>query len=135
MLDCKDLSSPLPDSTGSKLAEPPRPMMRGEGLLAKLNGWALSIVLHAAVGALAALSVFGISTTGGSGWGSGGGAAGGGGAKDTYEAGLHSEDLVSGERLEDTSQYGHLTEDVPDPAVTEEPAEPVIPFDVFAVGS
>ncbi|HLY11089.1 MAG TPA: hypothetical protein VKW04_17435, partial [Planctomycetota bacterium] len=110
-------------------------MTRVEGWLAKLNGWALSLVLHGAVGALAALSVFGItSTDGGSGRGSGGGPAGGG-SKDTYETSLHSEELVSGEHLDDPSQYGRITEDVPDPALSEEAPPPVIPFDVFAVGS
>lgn len=108
-------------------------MTRVDTLLAKLNGWALSLALHGAVGALAAWSVFS-TTSGGSGWGSGGGAAGGGGAPDTYEAGLHSEELVSGERMDDASQFGHLTEDVQE-SVEEDIAEPVIPFDVFAVGS
>jgi protein TonB len=111
-------------------------MLRGEGLLAKLNGWALSLVLHGAVGVLAALSAFSLSTRdGGSGWGGGGGAAGGGSAPDTYEAGLHSEEIVSGERLDDPAQFGHLTEDVPEPDVAEEPTPPVPAFDVFGFGS
>ncbi len=107
-------------------------MTRVNPLVAKLNGWVLSLVLHGAVGALAAWSVFS-STSGGSGWGSGGG-AGGGGSPDTYEAGLHCEELVSGERIDDASQFGHLTEDVRE-SIEEEIPEPVIPFDVFAVGS
>src|SRR5579862_9188305 len=108
MLDCKELDRPSEAPAGSRIASPRRPMTRVDGLLAKLNGWALSLVLHGAVGALAAWSVFS-TTSGGSGWGSGGGAAGGGGSPETYEAGLHSEDLVSGERMEDASQYGHLS--------------------------
>lgn len=109
-------------------------MTRVEMVLAKANGWALSLILHGAVGALAAWSVFSSTTGGGSGWGSPGGAAGGG-SKDTYEASVHSEELVSGERLEDASQYGHVTEDVQEPEETEEVPQPVLPFDVFAVGS
>jgi protein TonB len=109
-------------------------MMRTESLLTKLNGWALSLALHGAVGALAAWSVFSSTSGGGSGWGSGGGAAGGGGSPEVYEAGLHSDESVSGERIEDASQYSRLTEDVPEPLESED-AEPVLPFDVFAVGS
>jgi protein TonB len=109
-------------------------MTRMQSLVAKANGWALSLILHGAVGALAAWSVFSSTSGGGSGWGSGGGAAGGG-SSDTYEASVHSEELVSGERQEDASQYGHLTEDVEEPTNTEDVPQPVIPFDVFAVGS
>jgi len=133
MLDCKELDVPPAPAAGSRIAPRGRPMTRANLLLAKLNGWALSLILHGAVGALAAWSVFS-TTSGGSGWGSGGGAAGGGGAPETYEAGLHSEELVSGERIDDASQYGHLSEDVRE-SVEEDVAEPVIPFDVFAVGS
>ncbi|MBV8881276.1 MAG: energy transducer TonB [Planctomycetaceae bacterium] len=102
--------------------------------LSRLNGWVLSLILHGLVGGLAALSVFGVSASGGSGWGSGGGAAGGGGAPDSYEAGLQHEDLVSGEPLGDPVQYGHLTEEAPEPS-NQEVSAPTIPFDVFAVGA
>jgi len=110
-------------------------MTRIESRLAKLNGWALSLILHSLVGALAAWSVFDSSSSGGSGWGSGGGAAGGGGSPDTYETSLHSEELVSGEPVADLAQYGRLTEDVPEAANAEDLSQPVIPFDVFAVGA
>lgn len=134
MLDCKELQELSAAAAGSRFAPPRRPMTRVDSLLAKLNGWVLSLVLHGAVGALAAWSVFSTTSGGGSGWGSGGGPAGGGGAPETYEAGLNSEDQVSGERIDDASQYGHLSEDVQDSA-DQETAEPVIPFNVFAVGS
>ncbi|HLY74056.1 MAG TPA: hypothetical protein VKU80_08040, partial [Planctomycetota bacterium] len=106
-------------------------------MVAKANGWVLSLILHGMVGALAAWSVFGASPSGGSGWGSLGGPAGGGGggSTETYEAGFHSEELVSGEPVADEPQYGRLTEDVPEPATDDQNAAPVPPFDVFAVGS
>src|SRR5947207_2956066 len=135
MLECKELERPLPASAGSEFATIGRPMTHLEGLLAKLNGWVLSLILHSLVGALAAWSVFDSSTSGGSGWGSGGGAAGGGGSPDTYETSLHSEELVSGEPVADLAQYGSLTEDVPEPTNAEVLPQPVIPFDVFAVGA
>lgn len=103
--------------------------------ISKLNGWALSLLLHGLVAALAALSVLGVSSGGGSGWGSGGGATGGGGSLDAHEASLRSENIVSGEPLGDPVQYGRLTEDVQDPLPADELPPPVRPFDVFAVGA
>jgi protein TonB len=104
-------------------------------LLAKLNGWALSLALHGLVLGLAALSVFGVQASGGSGSGTGGGAAGGGGGPDSFEATMQSENIVSGEPVGDPAQYGHLTEEADLTVPTEEPPQPVLPFDVFAVGS
>jgi TonB family protein len=104
-------------------------------MAAKLNGWVLSLILHGMVGALAAWSVFGVASSGGSGSGSAGGAAGGGGSNESYEARLHSEELVSGEPVADPAQYGRLTEDVPEPTTAEAEIPPLIPFDVFAVGA
>ena len=109
--------------------------MRVDRLVAKANGWVLSLILHGMVGALAAWSVFGVSSSGGSGSGSGGGAAGGGGSTEAFEARLHSEEQVSGEPVADAAQYGRLTEDVPEPTTVEEETAPLIPFDVFAVGA
>jgi protein TonB len=110
-------------------------MTRVDRFVAKANGWVLSLILHGMVGALAAWSVFGVSSSGGSGWGSGGGAAGGGASNETYEAGLRSEEIVSGEPIADAAQYGRLTEDVPELSTQDTPAPPQIAFDVFAVGA
>jgi protein TonB len=110
-------------------------MTRFDRFVARANGWVLSLILHGMVGALAAWSVFGASSGGGSGWGSGGGAAGGGGSNEAFEASLKSEELVSGEPVPDSAQYGHVTEDVPEPVIADEPAPPVLPLDIFAVGA
>ncbi|HZE98457.1 MAG TPA: energy transducer TonB [Planctomycetota bacterium] len=110
--------------------------MKGFALLvSRLNGWALSLILHGLVGALAALSVFGVASSGGSGAGHGGGAAGGGGAADSHEATVHSDELVSGELVGDPAQYGRVSDDVAPDASSEELPAPVLPFDVFAVGA
>lgn len=111
--------------------------MKGlQGLGAKLSGWTVSLALHALILGFAALSVFSVQANGGSGWGTGGGAAGGGGGPDTYEGTVRSDEVVSGERVGDPEQYGHLTdESIAETPVEELPEQTTPPFDVFAVGS
>jgi TonB family protein len=105
--------------------------------LSRMNGWALSLLLHGGVAAIAGLSVFTVHLSGGSGR-SAGGAGGTGMTTESFAATLRSSDeaLVSGTMLPDVPQYSHLTsEKTPtDPAVEDVPP-PSIPFDVFAVGS
>lgn len=106
-------------------------------LLARMNGWALSLLLHGGVALLAGLSVFSMQTGGGNGKGSGG-SIGSGAMAETYGATVHTgeETSVSGTVLPDTAQYGRLnSEDTPLESVTEELPIPTVPFDVFAVGA
>jgi len=104
-------------------------------VLARMNGWALSLLLHGGVAALAALSVF-HAQMGGSGR-SGDGGSGPMGARDAYPAVVRSDEpLISGTLLPDVAQYPKLTsEDQPVEPVTEELPTPPVPFDVFAVGA
>ena len=111
--------------TGSKL------------FLARLNGWALSLALHGGIAFVAALSVFGVHVSGGSGSASGGMAASGM-ALQSFAATLRSSDdqTVSGTTLGDPPQYGRLSsEETPLEPATEALPEPRTPFDVFSVGS
>lgn len=111
--------------------------MTGLGrFIPKIQGWALSLILHGLVGGLAALSAFGVHlSSGGSGSGDGGGPAGGGGSADSYPASLRADEAVSGEPVGDPAQYGRVTEDSLLDATAQNPPAPTIPFDVFAVGS
>jgi len=104
-------------------------------LLARLNGWALSLLLHGGVAALAALSVF-HSQMGGSGR-SGDGGSGPIGARDAYPATFRSEEtLISGTVEPDIAHYSKLTsEEQPLEPLAEVPPTPPVPFDVFSVGS
>jgi protein TonB len=103
--------------------------------LSRLNGWALSLLLHGGVAALAALSVF-HSQMGGSGR-SGDGGTGPIGVRDAYPATFRSEEpLISGAVEPDIAHYAKLTsEDQPIEPLAEVPPTPPDPFDVFAVGS
>jgi protein TonB len=104
--------------------------------LPRLQGWAVSLILHGLVGGLAAISAFGVHlSSGGSGSGDGGGPAGGGGSYESYPASMRSEDVVSGEPVGDPAQFGHVTEDSVLDATAEEIPAPALPFDVFAVGA
>jgi protein TonB len=111
-------------------------MLGSKQILVKLNGWALSLALHGGIALVAGLSVFTVHVTGGSGRGSGG--AEGGMVTQSFAATLRDgdEQVLSGTVLPDVAQYGRLTsEDTTLEPLTEEPALPTIPFDVFAVGS
>lgn len=102
--------------------------------LARMNGWALSLLLHGGVALLAGVSVFTTYIGGGSGRGSG---ASGISLTPSFAATLRdgNEQILSGAVLPDTAHYGRLTEDtVPEPIAEEIPIPPVL-FDVFAVGS
>jgi protein TonB len=104
-------------------------------IASKLNGWALSLLLHGGVALVAGLSVFTVQLDGGSG---NGGTGGLGLAAKSYGATFRtSEDpVVSGTVLPDLAQYGRLSsEETPLESVAEELPTPVVPFDVFAVGS
>lgn len=103
--------------------------------LSKMNGWALSLVLHGGVAALAAISVFS-AQMGGSGR-SGEGAMGTAGASESYPASVRSdEQVVSGTVLPDIAHYPKLTsQDQPQEPLAEELPTPTVPFDVFAVGA
>ena len=77
-------------------------------LLSRMNGWALSLLLHGGVAALAALSVFS-AQMGGSGR-SGDGSSGSVRAMDSYPATVHSDEpLISGTVLPDVAHYPRLT--------------------------
>lgn len=111
-------------------------MVGSKTVLARLNGWALSLLLHGGVAVIAGLSVFTVHVTGGSGRGSGG--AEGGIVTQSFAATLRDGDgqLISGTVLPDVPQYGHLTSDETTlEPISEEPTIPTVPFDVFAVGS
>lgn len=108
-------------------------MIATKTIAAKLNGWAISLLIHGGLAALAGLSFITVQLNGGSGRGG----LGGLGAATSFAATLHGEDeTVSGTILPDSTIYGHLTsEDTPLEPVTEELPTPAVPFDVFAVGS
>jgi protein TonB len=105
--------------------------------LSRMNGWALSLLLHGSVAAIAGLSIFSVHMGGGSGR-SAGGSAGTGMTTQSFAATLRSgdEQVVSGTTLPDAPQFGRLTsEETPLEPVAEEVPVPTTPFDVFAVGS
>jgi len=104
-------------------------------LLSRMNGWALSLLLHGGLAALAGLSVVNVRLGGGNGDGAGG-LSGTGAYGESYEAALHSSDeqTISGTVLPDVAQYSRLEDDALEP-VTEELPMPTVPFDVFAVGA
>lgn len=104
-------------------------------LLSRMNGWALSLVLHGGVGVLAAISVFS-SQMGGSGR-TGDGRVGMAGASESFPATFRAEEpVVSGTVFPDVAQYHRLTsEDRPQEPIAEELPTPPVPFDVFAVGA
>jgi len=104
-------------------------------ILARLNGWALSLLLHGGVALLAGLSFVSVRMGGGNGDGSGG-QSGTGAYGQSYEATVHSgdEQTISGTVLPDVAQYGRLEDEALE-NVTEELPTPTIPYDVFAVGS
>jgi TonB family protein len=111
-------------------------MVATKPFLARLNGWALSLLLHGGVALVAGVSVFSVHVGGGSGRGSGG--MEGGLVTSSFAATLRSgdEQVVSGTVFPDVPQYGRLTtEDTILEPLTEEPALPTVAFDVFAVGS
>jgi protein TonB len=106
-------------------------------LLTRMNGWALSLLLHGGVAVIAGLSVFSVQLSGGNGNGSGG-SIGSGTMAETYGATVRNADepTVSGTVLPDVAQYGRLnSEETPLEPVAEELPIPTVPFDVFAVGS
>jgi TonB family protein len=105
--------------------------------LPRVQGWALSLILHGLVGGLAALSAFGVhlSSGGGSGSGDGGGPTGGGRSYSSFPASIRFEEVVSGEPVGDPSQYGHVSDDTALDATADEVPAPTLPFDVFAVGA
>jgi TonB family protein len=104
-------------------------------ILSRMNGWALSLLLHGGVALLAGLSVFSVQMGGGNGNGAGG-MSGTGAIGESYGATLHNsdEETISGTILPDVAQYGHL-EDSALESVTEELPMPTVRFDMFAVGS
>lgn len=105
--------------------------------LSRMNGWALSLLLHGGVAAIAGLSVFTVHLSGGSGRSSGG-ASGTGMTTESFAATLRNSDesVVSGTMLPDLAQYSRLTsEETPLENVAEELPAPSIPFNVFSVGS
>lgn len=105
--------------------------------LARLNGWALSLALHGGIGLIAALSVFGVHVSGGSGTAAGGN-SGARMSSQSFAATLRNSDeqLISGTPLGDPPQYEKLSSEVtPLEPIAEEPPLPKINFDVFAVGS
>jgi TonB family protein len=111
-------------------------MLHAKPVLARLNGWALSLLLHGGVAVIAGVSVFTVHVDGGSGSGSGG--REGGMVTESFAATLRDgdEQVISGAAIPDVAQYERLTSDTTTlEPLTEEPALPVIPFDIFAVGA
>jgi TonB family protein len=105
-------------------------------ILSRLNGWALSLLLHGGVALVAGVSVFTVHVNGGSGRGSGG--TDGGIVTRSFAATLRDgdEQVISGTVLPDVAHFGRLTsEEATLEAIAEEPPIPTVPFDVFAVGS
>jgi TonB family protein len=104
-------------------------------ILSRMNGWALSLLLHGGVALIAGLSVFSVQMGGGRGDGAGG-PSGLGAIGESYAATLQSgdEQTVSGTILPDVAQFDHLDDSSLEPS-TEELPTPSVPFDVFAVGS
>jgi TonB family protein len=137
MLEIKELKAGPDRRSGRRLADEGRPMTGFKLFLSRMNGWALSLLLHGGVAALAGISVFTVHMGGGSGR-SAGGSDGSGMATPSFAATLRSgdEQVVSGTLLPDAPQFGRLTsEETPLDPITEELPVPVVPFDVFAVGS
>jgi len=111
-------------------------MLRVKLLLSRLNGVALSLLLHGGVALIAGISAFTVHSGGGSGKGSGG--MEGGVVTSSFAATLRdgSEELISGEVLPDVAQFGRLTsEDMSLEPITEEPEPPKVSFDIFSVGA
>lgn len=105
-----------------------------KGFLGRINGWALSLLLHGGVGLLAGLSVFSTYAGGGSGRGRG---ESGAFSISSFAATIRDgdEQVLSGAVFPDLAQFGRLTEEaIPEP-IAEEPPLPPVSFDVFAVGS
>lgn len=102
--------------------------------LARLNGWALSLLLHGGVALVAGLSVFSVQMGGGS--GRAGSATASGMTTQAFSATLRGEEQqVSGSPIPDLAQYGRLSEETTPEPVTEELPVPELAFDVFSVGS
>ena len=104
--------------------------------LSRLNGWALSLLLHGGVALIAGLSVITVHVNGGSGRGSGG--MEGGIVTQAFSATLRDGDepVISGTVLPDIAHFAPLTsESTTLEPLTEAPPIPAVPFDVFAVGS
>jgi TonB family protein len=105
-------------------------------VLSRLNGVALSLLLHGGVALIAGVSFLTVHAGGGSGRGSGG--MEGGMGIQSFAATLRDgdEQVLSGTVLPDVAQYGRLTSDdsTLEP-LTEEPALPPVSFDIFAVGA
>ncbi len=105
--------------------------------LARLNGWALSLVLHGGIAFVAALSVFGVHVSGGSGTAAGGN-AGSGLTTKSFAATLRhgDEQVISGEPIGDPPQYEKLSSELtPLEPIAEEPPLTKVPFDALSVGS
>jgi TonB family protein len=135
MLETKELKMEAPPAHGRQLAGSLHPMTGLNFLLSRMNGWALSLLLHGGVAALAAISVFS-AQMGGSGR-TGDGSSGAMRAMDSYPATFRSDEpLISGAVLPDVAHYAKLaSEEQPVEPVTEEPPTPPVPFDVFSVGA
>jgi TonB family protein len=135
MLETKEMEADALRAFGRPLADPERPMTGLKLILSRMNGWALSLLLHGGVALLAGLSVVSVQMGGGNGDGSGG-ASGSGAIGKSYEATLHSgdEQTISGTIDPDVAQYSRL-EDSALESVAEDLPTPTIPFDVFAVGA
>ena len=106
-------------------------------MLSRMNGWALSLLLHGGVALLAGLSVFSVQMGGGRGNGAGG-AAGSFGSMQSFGATIQrtgDEPQLSGTVLPDIAQFSRLTSEDDLETVTEELSTPTVPFDFFAVGS
>jgi periplasmic protein TonB len=111
-------------------------MLRLKLVLSRLNGVALSLLLHGGVAVIAGVSVFTVHVGGGSGRGSGG--MEGGIVTSSFAATLRdgNEQLISGEALPDIAQFGRLTsEETALEPIAEEPAPPTVSFDIFSVGA
>lgn len=111
-------------------------MIHAKPVLARLNGWALSLLLHGGVAIIAGVSVFTVHVNGGSGSGSGG--REGGIVTQSFAATLRDgdEQVISGTVIPDVAQYERLTSDTTTlEPLAEEPAAPPVSFDIFAVGA
>jgi len=111
-------------------------MLGAKPVLMRLNGWALSLLLHGGIALVAGASFLTVHVTGGSGRGSGG--MEGGMLTQSFAATLRDGDetVLSGTVLPDEPQYGRLTSDETTiESLIEELPIPNVSFDVFAVGS
>lgn len=111
-------------------------MLHVKPVLVRLNGWALSLLLHGGVALIAGVSVLTVQVSGGSGRGSGG--SEGGMVTQSFAATLRDgdEQVVSGTVLPDVTLYGHLTSDETTlEPIPDEPVSPSVSYDIFAVGS